>query len=320
MPQSFHDSDQNAWLQKGSVRYCYRVLRHPQPQFEPTLFLSGAFQTMDSWSRFAKTFAPLTTVILVDPPGMGHADLLPPEYGVDFLAESIRELVDTEAFERINVVSASYGTPTAFRFAQLYPERVRHIVLGGTMKEIPEHVRDRVEASVASAAAGDRERLAEQVINGLLCRNPLQAVERRRVAERVLRSGLTRMSATELRQYVSNTTRLLQHKPLDLSRPVRGPEALVFTGEHDCFTVPGRCQEVAKAFESAWFTTVQRADHLFHIEQFEVVTALLMAFMQDHLVGTVEGCSPITRTGCPVVASTRHATSVGVSLDALNAY
>ena len=272
------------WLEHQGLRYCYRRLSHPHPQFTPTLFLSGAFQTMDSWGRFANLFAPYTTVLLMDPPGMGRSDLLPPEFGVDFLAECVGRLVDATGLDRINIVAASYGTPAAYRFAQLYPDRVEQIVLAGTMKEIPDHIRDRVEASVATALSGNRQLLAEQVVDGLLCRDPHLPIDRRAVAERVLRSGLMRMSDVELRQYAANTTRLLQHDPLDVRTRVKGPKALVFTGEHDCFTIPERCREVAAAFESGIFTTIPRADHLLHLQQFDLVGALLLRFMQGQAV------------------------------------
>lgn len=291
-------ASEDKWLHAAGLRYCCRILPHPRPAFEPTLFLSGAFQTMDSWVRFARVFAPVTTVLLVDPPGMGQSDLLPAEFGVDFLARSIRQLADEHRFDRINIVAASYGTPAALRFAQLFPCRVARIVLAGTMKEIPAHIRARVADSVVTALRGDRERLAGQVIDGLLCRDPHVPVDRRELAARVLRNGITRMSKKELEQYACNTRRLLQHESLDLSAPVRGPEALVFTGEHDCFTTPTQCREVADAFENAWFTTVKRADHLFHIEQFATVSALLLRFLHGTLAGAPSGCSVPERAGC----------------------
>ena len=49
------------------LRFAHRARLHPDPGFTPTLFVSGAFQTMDSWTRFERAFAPRTTVLLVDP-------------------------------------------------------------------------------------------------------------------------------------------------------------------------------------------------------------------------------------------------------------
>ena len=285
----------NGRLARDGIGYHYRLMRHPAPEFAPTLFVSGAFQTMDSWARFARAFAPLTTVLLVDPPGMGQSDVLPSRYGLDFLAECLCQLVDAVGAERINVVAASYGTPAALRLAQRFPDRVERVVLAGTMKEIPSHIKEDVRETVTTALVGDRAFLAKQVIAGLLCRDQSLPVDRRALAERVLRSGIERMSDFELKQYAANTIRLLEHEPLDLSGSLRGPEALVFTGEHDCFTLPEYCREVAGAFEVAHFTTILRADHLFHVEQFQVVIDLLLEFMRGRLATDLRGCGPLTR-------------------------
>ena len=290
---------EEAWLQSDGLRFCHRIIRHPDPAFAPTLFVSGAFQTMDSWARFVRVFAQYTTVLLVDPPGMGRSEVLPPEFDIDVLAGCLRRIVDEHGFARINVVAASYGTPAAYRFAQLAPDRVGRVVLAGTTKELPQHLRARIRETVEIALRGDQILLAEKVIGGLLCRDPLLPVDRRGLAERVLRAGLTQMSATELHQYAANTLRLLDHPPLDVGSTIDGPEALVFTGGHDVFTTPEDGEEVARAFERAWFTVVKRADHLFHLEQFDVVINLLLRFLRGAFAEEepVPGCGPLRRLG-----------------------
>lgn len=279
-------------LRLRGLRYYYRFSQHPQPEFSPTLFVSGAFQTMDSWTRFAKAFRPHTSVILIDPPGMGRSDLLPATYDVDFLADCILQLIDELGCDKVNVVAASYGTPAAFRLAQLAPQRLTRVVLAGTMKQIPDHIQGTVRESIATALRGDRSLLADQVVEGLLCRDVSLPVQRRQLAERVLRAGLMSMSDMELKQYAENSTRLLENRPLDVTHKVQQPEVLAFTGEHDTFTIPEHCREVAATFERGWFTTIKQADHLFHIEQFDVVLNLLMRFMRGSLPEPVEGCTP----------------------------
>ena len=297
------------WLVLDGVRYCCRVLAHPRPAFEPTLFLSGAFQTMESWARFARAFARYSTVVLIDPPGMGRSDQLPAAVGVEFLADAILDVLDRVQIDKVNVVAASYGTPAAYRLAQRQPARVARIALAGTMKEIPSHVRERVRATIASAHDGNRELLAEQVIAGLLCHDPDAVISRRAVAARVLRTGILKMSHDDLRRYAANTSRLLDHQPLDVRQRIHGPRALVFTGEHDCFTPPQACLEIAAVFDDAVFTTVNAADHLLHIEQFDVVCALLLAFMQDTAGSGVAGCAPLRQARSmaqPVRRATRY--------------
>lgn len=110
------------WLELEGMRFCYRLQERANPDFEPTLFVSGAFQNMDSWAHFARAFSKHSTVILIDPPGMGKSDVLPPHFGADYLADCMKLVLDTHSINRVNIVAASYGTPAAYRFAQLYPE------------------------------------------------------------------------------------------------------------------------------------------------------------------------------------------------------
>lgn len=279
---------------RDGFRFAHRALEHPDPEFTPTLFVSGAFQSMDSWARFARAFAPRTTVLLVDPPGMGRSDLLPSSAGVDYLAECLRQVLDERGIERANVVAASYGTPSAYRLASRYPDRVDRIALAGTMRALPAHMVGRIARSIAFAYTRERELLADSAVEALICHDPRRDVARRASAARVLRSGILRMTDADLDKYAANSERLLIHQSLDVSQRICGPEALVFTGEHDCFTPPDEGRRIAAAFDRAWFTTVRGADHLLHLEQWQTVIELLLRFM-DRTLGEdgLAGCSEL---------------------------
>ena len=88
------------------------------------------------------------------------------------------------------------------------------------------------------------------------------------------------MDGDDLRRYVWNTQRLLALDALDLARPPRVP-TLVFTGEHDPFTPPERCRRVARHIPGARFTTIEQADHVFHLERFDEALRLLMEFVDE---------------------------------------
>src|SRR5688500_8308871 len=109
------------WVEHDNLRFACRVRQHPDPVFPPTLFVSGAFQTMESWTRFARAFQPYTTVVLVDPPGMGRSAVLPPDAGLDVLAGCLLRVLDELDLAQVTLVAASYGTPAAYRLAQLQP-------------------------------------------------------------------------------------------------------------------------------------------------------------------------------------------------------
>jgi pimeloyl-ACP methyl ester carboxylesterase len=242
------------------------------------LFVSGAFQSMDSWARFTRAFAAHTTVLLVDLPGMGRSDPLPADIGIGFLADCLEQVLDEHGIERANVVAASYGTPSAFELARTRPTRVERLALAGTMRELPAHRRERIAHTIGLARRRERDALADEVVGGMLCHDPSLAIQRRGAAARVLRANVLRMSDPDLDKYAANTERLLNAPPLDVSATIGGPEVLAFTGEHDVFTPPEENRRVAASFARAWFTTVRCADHLFHLQCADTVAALLVRF------------------------------------------
>jgi pimeloyl-ACP methyl ester carboxylesterase len=145
---------------------------------------------------------------------------------------------------------------------------------------------------------------AREVVDGLLCTDATKTVDRRALARRLLVGQLERMSAAEGHRYMHNTMRLLNHAPLDLESAPPVP-ALVFTGEHDVYTRPEHCREIAEAFDAATFTTIKRADHLFHIERFDATLALVDRFVRGHAIVDCDDYGPVeifTRQPEPALA------------------
>ncbi len=273
-------------------RYVGRVIESERALYDPILFLSGAFQTMSSWDRFIRYFHGKTSLIVVDVPGMGEADLLPEVYGLDFLAESVDAMLSHLGIPRVNVLAASYGSPIAYEFAKAYPQRISHLALAGIMREIPPDQEEPVNHSLACLRRDDLLAFAEVILQGLMCQNPNAEIKSRRAVARLLRSQLLQMTPQHVDRYIANTLRLFLHSPLDITRSPNVP-ALVFTGEHDTFTKPSYCKEIARSFPNAVFTTIQSADHLCHMEQFDTVVHLIDRFYEDQPLDDTPGCNTL---------------------------
>lgn len=292
-------------LSHRGFKFSYKQISLDNAQHIPTLFVSGAFQSMQSWYRFAKYFLEQgKPVIMVDLPGTGDSDPLPASFGQDFLAEVIGVMLDAAGVERVSIVSASYGTPTAYCFAQAFPHRVVNLVLCGTMKEIPEHLRPGVAHTLVPLKKGDMEQFANEVLgisgpqkgNGLICTDSAKKIERQKLAKRLLYSQLVTMNPIDRHKYELNTLRLLEQGRINLDA-TPSCNTLIFTGEHDCFTLPAYCREIAEAFSACTFTTIQNADHLFHIEQFDTTAQLLHQFSYNQPINQIAKLNPIERVG-----------------------
>jgi len=272
--------------------YYYRVIKNTHNTADPIFFISGAFQNMDSWKKFIKYFSAERTVILIDLPGAGRSDFLPPGKGLDFLANSIYKVLCKQSISKCCLMAASYGAPIAYRFAQKYPQVLSGLVLGGTMKEIPSHLRKLSIHSLYLAENNQMEEFASLVINKLLCTDETKFIARRKLTQRLIYSQLKNMSVDDIAKFVSNTRRLLTDKPLDF---INSPKirTLIFTGEHDVFTLPQYGREMAAEFQNAAFTTVKHCDHLLHLQQFPVIIELINKFSKKMSIEGITGCNPI---------------------------
>ncbi len=252
---------------------------------------------MKSWKNVSDYFFSRgMPVILADLPGTGSADALPADYGLDFLSDAIRVVVDAIGVEKVSIVSASYGTPIAYTFAARYPERVAKLILAGTMKEVPAHMRQRVADTLIPLRQGRMEQFAREVAEGLVVMDPEVPVRRRHLAYRLLCSQLTSISEEDMQKYVLNTLRILNHKSLDLATPPQCP-TLVYTGEHDSFTTPDYCLEIANSIGCSLFTTINNADHMFHIQRPSVVNEISYEFLENGVITSLDDIGPVLASG-----------------------
>ncbi len=266
-------------LSLNGFNYYCRFIENTESQYDPMVLLSGAFQNMDSWKNFTKVLSKNFSVVLIDLPGSGSADFLPYGYGGDFLVEAINNMFMHLGIEKANIIAASYGTPTAFNFAAKYPEKVAHLVMGGVMKEMPKERKIDVERIYQLAKQGNKKAFARETTKLLLNCEESKNVNKSSLVKRVMECSLARISKSEIKKMVENTRRILHHGTLNLRNAANVP-TLVYTGEYDHFTKPEYCREVAGYFNNAIYTTIKRADHLFHIEQTQTVIEMGIRFVK----------------------------------------
>lgn len=280
----------NLELRLDGFRYFYRIYPSPACDVDPIVIVSAAFQSMDAWMKAARHFNRIAPVILVDPPGIGSSDPLPARYGTDFLVTALRGVVEAAGAKVVNVIAPSYSSLIAYRFGQLHPGMLNRMVLPGTMKEISSQYKRIFKISIESLRGGQIDTFEHMVLRSLTCREHL--AEKGTLVKRLMRSTLRNLSPRARTQYEQNTKRLVALRPIDLRLAPRVP-TLVFTGEHDNFTTPRECREVAAALPDAVYTTIRRADHLVHLHQFRTVTSLIESFFLGRTLEEMPGCTPM---------------------------
>jgi hypothetical protein len=104
-----------------------------------------------------------------------------------------------------------------------------------------------------------------------------------------MRRRLLALRPQEGAQALANTARLLVHKRLDTSIAPAMP-VLVATGEHDHFTTPDLCREVAATCVDSWFTTIADADHMVPFERSAEIVDLATRFFADQPLTGLSYC------------------------------
>jgi len=107
---------------------------------EPLIILHGLFGSSDNWQTLGKQFAEDFSVYLVDQRNHGrspHSDA----FDYDLLAKDLNEFMQEHGIELATLIGHSMGGKTVMRFAQLFPEKVKKIVVAdmGVKAYSPHH-------------------------------------------------------------------------------------------------------------------------------------------------------------------------------------
>jgi esterase len=110
-------------------RFRYGKDAHARTDDAPVLIvLHGLFGSSDNWGSIGKALSDQFDVFLVDQRDHGRSPHTT-EVGYDAMALDLERLVAEQNLDRIILVGHSMGGKTAMRFAQLFPQRVAHLMV-----------------------------------------------------------------------------------------------------------------------------------------------------------------------------------------------
>lgn len=116
---------------------------------DPLVILHGLFGSADNWQTLGREFAKDFTVYLVDQRNHGHSPHSD-EFSYELMAQDLQEFFVEQNIEKATIIGHSMGGKTAMRFAQLYPENVKKLVIADMgVKSYRAHHQDILDAFYA---------------------------------------------------------------------------------------------------------------------------------------------------------------------------
>lgn len=250
------------------------------------VFIGGAFQTFFSFKKEAQILSKICPVLLVDLPGQGSNTALCPELDFPDFARLLAKFLEQHGVKKIVPVGLSYGSGTAYYFAQMFPEMTDSLILGGTTLEVRESYRYLLEETIDLINGENDELFCQGAVMNLINYSKREITK---IPERIIKGFYKNMQSLSdncRKRYVHNTRRLLDMAELPEAAKCK---TLVFTGQYDNFTTPFENYQVSKRFENSEFLLIADGDHLANLEKREVVISVYHAFLTGRSWSEVEG-------------------------------
>lgn len=265
------------WSEFEGFKFVCRVAESSATATEPVVVIGGMMQNRNSWTNYEKLLREHTSLVTVELPGFGSADVLPDAHGYDFLAAALRHLLEDLGIEAANLLGTCYGGAIALRCAQRYPHRVSRLLLGAMTAHLPQTYLRMIPVWRGMVAEDRRDELADSLLSTFVT-PPDRRIRRHTVIWRMLSHQFRTQSEDSLHKACDHNLRMTRHEWY-VPEPLRVP-ALVYTGEHDHLTTPALGRGLAGEL-SAPFATFRDADHMFTLEQDVAHADLIARFCMD---------------------------------------
>ena len=95
------------------------------------LFIHGLGGSIKTWKRQLNAFKEKFNLLLIDLDGHGNSKSSYGEYKPKDCSYEIKEILEEEKIEKVNLISLSLGTLVALDFMKMFPEKVSSSILAG---------------------------------------------------------------------------------------------------------------------------------------------------------------------------------------------
>lgn len=252
---------------------CFMKLNYKKyGEGHPFIILHGLFGSLDNWQTHAKKIGEYYEVILVDNRNHGHsphAEL----HTYDLMAEDLRELMDDLGIQEAIILGHSMGGKAAMRFTQLFPDRVKKlIVVDIGVKGYPMH-HDAILEGLCSldfdriTSRGEADKQLEQYVGNIAVRQfllkNLYWVEKGKLA--------FRMNLAVLQEQMPEILKALpKQEVFTLTRFIKG--------ELSNYILDEDIPELEEYFPDSDVVTIEGAGHWVHSEKPEEFIEAVLEF------------------------------------------
>ncbi len=246
---------------------------------EPLLMIMGLGANVTAWERQIPALSEQYRVIAFDNRGAGRSEKPNEPYTMPQMARDAAGVLDALGLDTAHVFGMSLGGMIAQEFVLAFPERVRKLILGGTMAGGPKAVIAGAEIAQFFLAVRSLplERQIEEGMSLLYSDGFLDANKAQLVERALANAHLIAPQHALIRQFMAVTG----FNVFDRLGAIGAP-TLVLSGTHDKI-VPNENQHLlAEHIQGAKLVEFEGAGHGFLVECADHVNRAVLQFLGEH--------------------------------------
>ena len=128
---------------------------------EYVAFLNGIFMSTQSFSQFLPLFSKKYSVLLHDFRGQWNSGKEGEKFSLELHSKDFYKLLNELKIEKINIVGISYGGEVALKFATLFPEKVKSLVIVSSVSEVDDELKRKIEKWIEGAKSKDSQKFID---------------------------------------------------------------------------------------------------------------------------------------------------------------
>lgn len=239
------------------------------------VLLHGYLESMLVWEDFVPLLYKKARVITLDLPGHGISQVMGECHSMEYLADTVKEMLDSLGVERCTLVGHSMGGYVALAFCQKYPERLDGVVLlSSTPNADSEEKRANREREIKLIKSGKKELLTHTAPQAGF------AADNRRAMRDYIEDLVEIIHITEDEGIIALLNGMIarcdQNEMLQKS-PVR---QLFILGRKDEYITPPVAEAMVAAHPQAKVVWLENSGHMGFIEEAKACAAALLDFVK----------------------------------------
>ncbi len=246
----------------------------------PVVLIHGVGLDLTIWDELVQALPERFEWIRFDMLGHGATPLCSREPDLDSYVHQLHNVLQDQNLLRPCIVGYSMGGLVAGRFAALYPQRVKKLVLMSTVSRRTESERrsvlDRLESAETDESGASTEVSIERWFSPSFIHSNAERIARLR---RQLLANKKEDFLAAYRIFARSDEVLMAAAP-----HIKCP-TLVMTGEQDPGSTPAMAHALSEAIRGSSLTVVPEQKHMLPVEGVSQVAAILASFFeQDHQI------------------------------------